>query len=164
MKDADLVAAYLAHAETRMRDGTDAEHFAAREELDELVTDEPERAWPIICEMIGRIVHDDILAYVAAGPLEDLLVRHPQTFIDRLRRSRNRIVIFGGRSREYGDRMQCLRRCAGAWTNFWETSRAFERLTDSLYGIAAASQPTPLQVSATKTSDRISQRSPRFTH
>ena len=29
MKDADLVAAYLAHAETSMRDGTDAEHFAA---------------------------------------------------------------------------------------------------------------------------------------
>ena len=70
MKDADLVAAYLAHAQTSMRDGTDAEHFAAADELNARVTDEPERAWPVICKIIKRIAHDDILAYVAAGPLE----------------------------------------------------------------------------------------------
>jgi len=84
MKDADLVAAYLAHAETATRDGTDAEHFAAGEELDSAISDEPERAWPVICKIIKRIAHDDILAYVAAGPLEDLLVRHPHAFIDRV--------------------------------------------------------------------------------
>src|SRR5258707_3082848 len=84
MKDADLVAAFLAHAETVTRDGTDAEHFTSREELDERITDEPERAWTIICEMISRIADDDILAYVAAGPLEYLLVRHPHAFIDRI--------------------------------------------------------------------------------
>jgi hypothetical protein len=84
MKDADLVAAYLAHAETSMRDGTDAEHFAAADELNARVTDEPERAWPVICTIIKRIAHDDILAYVAAGPLEDLLVQHPHAFIDRV--------------------------------------------------------------------------------
>jgi hypothetical protein len=84
MKDADLVAGYLAHAETSMRDGTDAEHFAAADELNSRVWDEPERAWPVICKIIKRIAHDDILAYVAAGPLEDLLVNHPHAFIDRV--------------------------------------------------------------------------------
>ena len=84
MKDTDLVGGYLAHAETSMRDGTDAEWFTAQEELDSRITDEPERAWPVICEIIQRVSADDILAYVAAGPLEDLLVRHPYAFIDRV--------------------------------------------------------------------------------
>jgi hypothetical protein len=84
MRDEDLIAGYLLHAETSMRDGTDAEHFDAEEELDDAVRDDPERAWPIICEVIRRISADDILAYVAAGPLEDLLVHHPHVFIDRV--------------------------------------------------------------------------------
>jgi hypothetical protein len=86
MTDSELISGYLAHANTTTRDGTDAEHFDAREQLDELVTDEPEKAWPIICEIIRRISpeDEDILAYVAAGPLEDLLARHPHTSIDRI--------------------------------------------------------------------------------
>src|SRR5215469_14053498 len=84
MKDAGLIAAYLSHAKTQTRDGTDAEHFDVAEELDSLICDEPERAWPLICEIIRQITDDDILAYVAAGPLEDLLVRHPYAFIDRV--------------------------------------------------------------------------------
>jgi hypothetical protein len=78
-----LADAYLAHVRTRKRDGTDAE---AAEQLDSLVTDEPERAWPLICDIIRRISREDEdqLAYVAAGPLEDLLVRHPHAFIDRI--------------------------------------------------------------------------------
>jgi hypothetical protein len=86
MTDSKLISDYLAHAKTTTRDGTDAEHFDAHEQLDELVTDEPERAWPVICEIIRRISpeDEDILAYVAAGPLEDVLARHPHTFIDRI--------------------------------------------------------------------------------
>jgi len=38
----------------------------------------------VICVIITRIADDDILAFVAAGPLEDLLVRHPYAFIDRV--------------------------------------------------------------------------------
>jgi Family of unknown function (DUF6869) len=83
-QDTDLVVAYLAHAKTVMRDGTDAEFCDARKELDSLVTDEPERAWPVICKVIQQISDDDILAYVAAGPLEDILVHHPHAFIDRV--------------------------------------------------------------------------------
>jgi hypothetical protein len=86
MTDAEIISGYLAHAKTTTRDGTDAENFDANEELDDLVTDEPERAWPLSCEVIRRISpqDEDILAYVAAGPLEDLLVRHPYAFIDRI--------------------------------------------------------------------------------
>jgi hypothetical protein len=86
MTDAELISGYLAHAATRTRDGTDAEHFEASDELDDLVTDEPERAWPLICEIIRRIApaDEDILAYVAAGPLENLLAQHPHTVIERV--------------------------------------------------------------------------------
>ncbi len=84
MNDATLIRAYLAHAETRARDGTDAEHFEAAEEIRELVIDDPERAWPIVCEVIRRTTADDILAFVVAGPLEDLLVHHGPAFIDRV--------------------------------------------------------------------------------
>jgi hypothetical protein len=84
MEDAGLIAAYLTHAKTQTRDGTDAEHFEAAEELDSLICDEPERAWPLICEIIRQVTEDDILAYVVAGPLENLLVRHPHAFIDRV--------------------------------------------------------------------------------
>ena len=84
MNDEDLIDGYLLHSETTMRDGTDAEHFDAFEELNDVVREDPERAWPIICEIIRRIDVDDILAYVAAGPLEDLLGHHPHAFIDRV--------------------------------------------------------------------------------
>ena len=86
MTDADLIARFLAHATTTTRDGTDAEYFEAHAQLDELVSDEPERAWPVICEIVRRVApaDEDILSYVAAGPLEDLLVRHANTFIDRI--------------------------------------------------------------------------------
>ena len=84
MNDADLVTGYLAHAETVSRHGMDAENITASDELHSRIWDEPERAWPVICEIIKRIVDDDMLAFVGAGPLEDLLVHHPHAFIDRV--------------------------------------------------------------------------------
>ena len=86
MTDAELVARYVTHATSAARDGKNRECFDAYLELDKLVTNEPERAWPLICEIIRRISpkDEDLLAYVAAGPLEDLLVRHPDGFIERI--------------------------------------------------------------------------------
>src|SRR5258708_5549238 len=88
MTDAELISGYLTHAKTTTRDGTDAEYFDTAEQLDTLVTNEPERGWLLICEIIRKISaeDEDILAYVAAGPLEDLLARHPHAFIDRIER------------------------------------------------------------------------------
>jgi hypothetical protein len=42
--------------------------------LDELVRYHPEEAWAVVQEVLD-LVDDDALAYVAAGPLEDL-IRH----------------------------------------------------------------------------------------
>jgi hypothetical protein len=88
MTDAEIISGYLTHAKTTTRDGADAEDFDASEQLDSLVTNEPERAWLLICEIIRRFSaeDEDLLAYVAAGPLEDLLARHPHAFIDRIER------------------------------------------------------------------------------
>ncbi len=49
-----------------------------------LVLDEPEKAWPVILELVQRAPTDRILADVAAGPLEDLIREHAKQFIDRV--------------------------------------------------------------------------------
>ena len=84
MNDEELITRYLLHAETFTRNRTDDEHFKAFEEIDNRIWNDPERAWPVIREILRRISADNVLAYVAAGPLEDLLVRHPYAFIDRV--------------------------------------------------------------------------------
>jgi hypothetical protein len=82
MNDPDLIAGYVLRASTRRQPGGAAgDQFT--EALDSLVQYDPEHAWPVICEIIRQITNDDALAYAAAEPLEDLLVRHP-SFIDRV--------------------------------------------------------------------------------
>jgi hypothetical protein len=56
----------------------------AFERLYELVRDEPEIAWPVIQEIYRIDASDAMLAYLAAGPVEDLLVHHGGEFIDRI--------------------------------------------------------------------------------
>jgi hypothetical protein len=93
---AELIAGDLAHATTPQGDGTDAEYFGADEQLDELVSDEPERAWRLVCEIVRPISPAEKMfpAYLAAGPIEDLLARHPPRFIEPHRR-------VGGKRREF---------------------------------------------------------------
>jgi hypothetical protein len=67
-------------------DADDDEHFWACELVDDLVRSDPEAAWPLILELVRRSQSDDLLANVAAGPLEDLLVRHGEAFIERVER------------------------------------------------------------------------------
>ena len=43
----------------------------------------PERAWPLILELLAA-VPGDVLAYVGAGPLEAFVVRHGGQFIDQI--------------------------------------------------------------------------------
>ena len=82
--DSTLAREYVSHVEVTVRDGTDAEFFEARERLDDLVRNDPDRAWPIVIDVIQRTSHDDLLGYVCAGPLEDLLVYHGHILIDRV--------------------------------------------------------------------------------
>ena len=80
----DLVTAYLQHAAESISGGKDQPLSDAWVRLDNLVRDEPEAAWPVVLELVRRARQDDVLAYIAAGPLEDLLCRHPHAFIDRV--------------------------------------------------------------------------------
>jgi hypothetical protein len=57
--------------------------FWAFERLSDLVQENPEEAWNVIEAMRRLDGADSILANIAAGPLEDLLVRHGDKFIDR---------------------------------------------------------------------------------
>ena len=78
--DADLVRDYT----LAWTGEGDASHSWASDELDDLVREEPERAWPIILLIIARAPSDLFLAIVAAGPLENLLCEHGINFIERV--------------------------------------------------------------------------------
>ena len=57
--------------------------FAAWTEVDNVVRSDPERGWALTLELIEAAPDDRVLANVAAGPLEDLLSRSPDQFVDR---------------------------------------------------------------------------------
>jgi hypothetical protein len=57
--------------------------FWAFERLSNLVRHDPEEAWKVIEAMRRLDRSDAILANIAAGPLENLLVYHGDKFIDR---------------------------------------------------------------------------------
>jgi uncharacterized protein DUF6869 len=59
-------------------------YFQAMVRLGELVHDDPESAWLVILEIPRLDASDMILANVAAGPVEDLLVEHGNAFIERV--------------------------------------------------------------------------------
>ena len=58
--------------------------FSAWQDVDDLVHRDPEAGWALILELIAAASDDRLLANVAAGPLEDLLVRAPEQFIERV--------------------------------------------------------------------------------
>jgi len=54
------------------------------EEIRQLVEIDPDEAWKLICILVNKAPSDDLLAFIAAGPLEDLLHKHGLTVIDRV--------------------------------------------------------------------------------
>jgi hypothetical protein len=71
--DEELIASWFIHEN----------NFWACSEMDDLVTEKPETAWPILLQMLNHTSGQRIFN-LAAGPLEDLLERHGTTFIDRI--------------------------------------------------------------------------------
>ena len=69
------------HAERRKQ--TDP-LFEAWERVDELVRLDPEAGWNLTLELIEAAPDDHVLANIAAGPLEDLLSRSADHFIDQV--------------------------------------------------------------------------------
>ena len=87
--DEDIVAGYLAHHAT----GDDS-LFWAFEDLSEILSDDPERAWRLTLQLISQSSNEAVLAYVAAGPLEDLLAYHGHRFIERIEAQSKTDAVF----------------------------------------------------------------------
>lgn len=56
----------------------------ATDQMYKLVRRDPERAWRVIHAIRAQDGSDDLLANLAAGPLEDLMVYHGPAFISRV--------------------------------------------------------------------------------
>jgi uncharacterized protein DUF6869 len=79
----ELLEGYLAHAEA-VRQQREDTNFWAFNELADLIRDDPEGAWQIVVELVARAPDEEILGYVAAGALEDLICQYPAAMIDRV--------------------------------------------------------------------------------
>jgi hypothetical protein len=77
--DIALVDAYLKIPAA----GDDSFHWAY-EDVCDILSKDPEHAWRLTLAMIDRADDPLTLAYVAAGPLEDLLAWHGAAFVDRV--------------------------------------------------------------------------------
>ena len=80
LDDEKLVFAYLKHFETR-----DDELFWAWQHLHAYIRSEPQKAWEITLQLITAASERE-LAYVAAGPLEDLLYSRAELFVGEVER------------------------------------------------------------------------------
>jgi hypothetical protein len=60
------------------------QNFWAFSELNELCDEDPQLAWSITLELIEKAADRSELAYIAAGPLEDLVRNHPAEIWDDL--------------------------------------------------------------------------------
>ena len=58
--------------------------YSAWIEVDEFLRRDSEAGWRLTLELVVAAPDDQILANVAAGPLEDLLTREPDRFVDRV--------------------------------------------------------------------------------
>lgn len=82
----DLIGAWI----TRYKVEGEADKFGedstywAWEELNDICRSDPDLCWELILEILRADQSDRVLANLAAGPLEDLLVRHGSKVINRV--------------------------------------------------------------------------------
>ena len=93
-KREELLSTYLAAAASEEASGADDERFWAVEAMWDLVARDPEGAWSILLELIGRADGDRALAYIAAGPLENFLVAYGEAFLPRVEAEAGRNAKF----------------------------------------------------------------------
>lgn len=46
--------------------------------------DGPDQAWPIILQLVARAPDDDVLGFIGAGAVEELVNHHGMRFLDRI--------------------------------------------------------------------------------
>ena len=73
----EIAATYLRHHLLKQQEDS----WAVRE-VDTLVRDDPTEAWEVTRVLVNTAPSNEALAYVAAGPLEELLHRHGSVLID----------------------------------------------------------------------------------
>jgi hypothetical protein len=115
----DLIAKYFEYWKTRRDD-----LFWAWQEVTNKVLYSPEEAWPIVLELIRAAPDDAAICYVAAGPLEDLLCEHGESFLARLaavaendRRTREALRAVWGQNRMKPSVWSEVQRLAGQVMN-----------------------------------------------
>jgi hypothetical protein len=90
-RDLDLISLlgrdYVAQTYFRRAVSKDPFDFWAWMLVQELLEADPQAAWMMILELIDKAPNDEILAYVAAGPLEDFIKLHAADYIDRIEES-----------------------------------------------------------------------------
>ena len=69
-----LVETWFAYEET----------FWAWSKVSDIVEQDAERGWELVCELVQQADNDDQLGAIGAGPLEDLLRKHGQAVVDRV--------------------------------------------------------------------------------
>jgi hypothetical protein len=77
----DIAEIYLRHFAAKHQD----DEWAVTE-VDDLVRRDPIGGWDVTRELVRKAESDEALAYVAAGPLEELLVNHGAVVIDLIER------------------------------------------------------------------------------
>jgi hypothetical protein len=82
------------HGSSRKRRADDDPDFEAWDRVDALVRADPEAAWQVIQAIWQRDQNDLILANLAAGPVEDLLVHHGRQFIGRVEEMARKEPVF----------------------------------------------------------------------
>ena len=79
-----LLNEFMSYADSVAGGKPDDSKLEVAEELTRLVRVNPETAWSLIAEAVQRSRNDRVLAFIAAGPLEDLVRLHARQFIDRI--------------------------------------------------------------------------------
>jgi len=75
----EVVGAYFRYFKTKQ-----AEDVWANEKVDELARRDPDEGWKITRILVDAAPSNEALAFVAAGPLEDLLKNQGPAVIDRI--------------------------------------------------------------------------------
>jgi hypothetical protein len=98
--DSDLVSAWIALSLAEPNSPEHGEYFWAFMRADELCTDDPDRAWRFILAVLANNQSSPVVGHLSAGPLEDLLARHPYKIIERVeseaRRNPHLASLLGG--------------------------------------------------------------------
>ena len=85
MDDEDLARAYLEHYRRGLEHerGVDEETFQGWVDVHQVLRKDPEKAWKIVLKLVELAMDDDgALAYIGAGPLEDLVTWYPNPYLD----------------------------------------------------------------------------------